>query len=122
MVFQSGAVFLATCNILGLKSLICVLFAAFWSQNLSDLRAICCAFELTSLILHAICSMSELKSQIWVANIVNLHDNCNIFVFTHFPMVFNDVWMVFIAFLIVFNKSFRGFKDSLGFLLGFLRA
>ena len=45
--FQSGAVFLAICYILGLKSLICVLllhfglkslicvlFAAFWSQNL----------------------------------------------------------------------------------------
>ena len=64
--FQSGAVFLAICYILGLKSLICVLFAAFWNQNLSDLRAICCVFELTSLILHAICSMSELKSQTWV--------------------------------------------------------
>jgi len=32
--FQSGAVFLAICYILGLKFLICVLFAAFWSQNL----------------------------------------------------------------------------------------
>jgi len=77
-----------------------VLFAAFWSLNLSDLRAICCVFELKYLILHAICSISELKSQIWVAKNVNLHDNCNILVFT---MVFNDVWMVFIVFLIVFN-------------------
>ena len=33
-VFQSGAVFFAICYILALKSLICVLFAAFWSQNL----------------------------------------------------------------------------------------
>ena len=30
-VFQSGAVFLAICYILKLKSLICVLFATFWS-------------------------------------------------------------------------------------------
>ena len=71
--------------------------------ELSGLRAICCVFELKSLIVHAICSISELKSQIGVANIINLHDNCNILVFTHFPMVFNDVWMVLIAFLIVFN-------------------
>ena len=116
-IFQSVAVVLAICYILGLKSLICVLFAAFWSRkslicvlfaafwslNLSDLRAICCVFELKFFISHAICSISELKSQIWAAKIVNLHDNCNILVFTHFPMVFNDVWMVFIAFLIVFN-------------------
>ena len=114
--FCSLGVVLAICYILGLKSLICVLFAAFWSQNLwfayyllhlgakiSDLRTICCVFELKSLILHAMCSISELKSQIWVAKIVNLHDNCNILVFTNFPIVFNNVWMVFIAFLIVFN-------------------
>ena len=97
------AIFLAICYILGLKSLICVLFAAFWSLNLCDLGAICCVFELKFLILHAICSISELKSQIWAAKIVNLHDNCNILVFTHFPMVFNDVWMVFTVFLVVFN-------------------
>ena len=30
-VFQSGAVFLAICYIVKLKSLICVLFATFWS-------------------------------------------------------------------------------------------
>ena len=48
-------------------------------------------------------SISELKSQIWAAKIVNLHDNCNILVFTHFPMVFNDVWIVFTVFLVVFN-------------------
>ena len=33
-VFQSEAVFLFICYILGLKSLICMLFAAFWNQNL----------------------------------------------------------------------------------------
>ena len=89
-----------------------------FGAKISDLRAICCVFELKSFILHAICSISELKSQIWVAN-----DNCNILVFTNFLLVFNDVWMVFIAVLIVFNdlSGFFGFKNSLGFLLGFLR-
>jgi hypothetical protein len=72
-------------------------------SDLRAIRAICCVFELKSVILHAICSISELKSPIWVAKIVHLHDNCNILGFTNFPMVFNDVWMVFIAFLIVFN-------------------
>ena len=139
-IFQSVAVVLAICYILGLKSLICVLFAAFWSRkslicvlfaafwslNLSDLRAICCVFELIFFISHAICSISELKSQIWAAKIVNLHDNCNILVFTHFPMVFNDVWIVFTVFLVVFNdlsvapKFFKVFSralEGLGFQL-----
>ena len=110
------------CCILEPKSLICVLFAAFWSLNLSDLRAICCVFELKYLILHAICSISELKSQIWVAKIVNLHDNCNIFSSHSFSKGFQRCLDGFHRFLDRLQWSFRGFNHSLGFLLGFLRA
>ena len=67
--FQSGAVLLAICCILEPKSLICMLFATFWS----DLHAICSILDLKSAILNAICSISELKPQIWVAKVVNLH-------------------------------------------------
>ena len=49
------------------------------------------------------CGISELKSQIWEAEIANLDGICNILVFTHFPRVSNDVWMVFINFLMVFS-------------------
>jgi hypothetical protein len=37
------------------------------------------------------CGISELKSQIWEAEIANLDGISNILVFTHFPMGFNDV-------------------------------
>lgn len=82
--FQSGAVFLAICYISKLKSLIGVLFAAFW---IPDLLAICCILELKSLICmlfaafldYNLSCISEPKSQIWVAKIVHLHENCNIF-------------------------------------------
>ena len=82
--FQSGAVVLAICYISKLKSLIGVLFAAFW---IPDLLAICCILELKSLICmlfaafldYNLSCISEPKSQIWVAKIVHLHENCNIF-------------------------------------------
>ena len=50
-----------------------LLFAAFWNQ-------------LKSLMLHAICGISELKSQIWGAKTlyIFLHSICNILAFTKF--------------------------------------
>ena len=102
---QSGAVFFAICYISKLKSLIGVLFDAFW---IPDLLAICCILELKSLICmlfaafldYDLSCISEPKSQIWVAKIVHLHENCNIFP-GFSTMVF--IWMVFIDFLIVFS-------------------
>ena len=123
-VFQSGAVFLAICYILGLKSLICVLFAAFWSQNLWFVCYLLHFGAKISLICDAICSISELKSQIWVSKIVNLHDNCNIiyiYSFHPFSHGFQRYLDGFHRFLDRLQWSFRGFKHSVGFLLGFLR-
>jgi hypothetical protein len=72
--FQSGAVFLAICYIFDAK-ISDLRYLLHFGATISDVRAICCVFELKYLILHAICSISELKSQIWVAKNVNLHDN-----------------------------------------------
>ena len=62
--------------------------------------------------------ISEPKSQIWVAKIVHLHENCNIFP-GFSTMVF--IWMVFIDFLIVFSDLSMVSKVPQGVLLGFLR-
>jgi len=60
-------------------------------------------FETKISHLHAICGISEVKSQIWGAKNANLDGLCNILVFTHVPMVFNDVWMLLMDLLMIFS-------------------
>ena len=127
-VFQSRVVFLAICSI-GTKIFICsileqkFLIACYLQQfgaTISDLRTMCCVLELEAVMSHAICIISDLKWQIWVIKILSLNGNCNILVFTHFCMVFRDVWIVFIDFLIIFS-DFSMVSIFFGFLLGSIR-
>ena len=111
--------FLAICHILVLKLLISVLFIAFWNQNL---WLACYLPHLGTTISHLPCywQHSGLKSQIWVFKIVNLHDNFNILVFTHFAMVCYGFQRCLDGFHRFFDRlqwSFRGFKDLLRFRL-----
>jgi hypothetical protein len=115
-VLQCGAVFLAICHILVLKSLISVLFIAFWIQNL---WLACYLLHLGTKISHFPCywQHSGLKSQIWVFKIVNLHDNFNILVFTHLCYGFQRCLDGFYRFFDRLQWSFPGFKDLLRFRL-----
>ena len=92
-VFQSGAVFLPMCCILELEShAICCI----WESRISHLRFFVAASWKEISHLHYLLQHFGVK-------IAHLHGVCNIFVFTHFPMVFSDVWTVFHRFLMVFN-------------------
>ena len=71
-------------------------FAAFGNPE-----SLICVF----LLLHLGRKISHLHYLLlhFGVKIAHLPGVCNIFVFTHFPMVFSDVWTVFHRLLMIFN-------------------